>query len=426
MIKLAVMCYPKLFSPNVGRDDIFVKRCCLMKKLLIFCAALVCATVVGCAMPEKKEEAKVFYPEPPELPRIQFLASFTGSKDIEPAKSAFDVFLGGKDVGRLLQKPYGVGIYDGKMYVCDTMQGVMVFDFQKKTFQPFQGNHGQGKQMQPINISIDKSGNKYVADPARGQVLVYDKNDFYMRAVGTPGGWRPVDAAAYEDRLYVADIKNGEIKVFDKETGTLVKQFGQKGELKDHLSLPANIAFDSDGYLYVSDIGRFQIIKFDRDGHIIKALGEVGSEPSHFARPKGISLDRDGNIYAVDAAFDVVQIFDNKAQLLMFFGKPGIGPGDLQLPAKVAVDYDNIKYFANYADPSFDIQNIIIVTSQMGDSMVNVYALGREKGKKYPTNEELAKQVKEKFDKLKKEEEEKNRGKVEEGTNGEQKKAESK
>jgi len=394
-----------------------------MKKLLVLCAAFVFAITVGCAMPEKKEDARVFFPEPPELPRIQFLASFTGSKDIEPRKSAFDVFLTGKESGNFLQKPYGIAMYDGKMYVCDTMQGVMIFDFKKKTFGPLLGNHGPGKLVQPINISIDKAGNKYVADAARGQVLVYDRNDFYVKAIGTPGGWRPVDAAVYEDRLYVADIKNAEIKVFDKETGAPLHQFGQKGDPKDHLSLPANIAFSPDGDLYVSDIGRFQVVKFDRDGHVRGTFGEAGSEPGHFARPKGISVDRDGDLYAVDAAYDTVQIFDKDAHLLVFFGKPGTGPGDLDLPAKVTVDYDSVKYFLPYADPTFDVEHIIIVTNQMGDRMVNVYAYGKEKGKQYPTNEELAKQVKEKFEKLRKEAEGKNKDKAEEGTNGDAKKA---
>ena len=374
-----------------------------MKKLLIFYVAVVFAVAVGCAMPEKKEEAKVFYPDPPDLPRIQFLASFTGSRDIEPGKSAFDVFLSGKQFGSVLQKPYGIAMYDGKMYVCDTMQGVMIFDFQKKTFGPLQGNRGPGKLMQPVNISIDSDGNKYVADPARGQVIVYDKSDSYIKAIGTPGGWRPVDVVAYEDKIYVADIKNAEIKVFDKGSGEQVQQFGQIGDPKDRLSLPANIAFDPGGDLYVSDIGRFQIVKFDRDGHVRGTFGELGSETGHFARPKGIAVDRDSNLYAVDAAFDVVQMFNKDGHLLAFFGKPGTGPGDLDLPAKVSVDYDSVKYFAHYADPSFEVHHLVIVTNQLGNRMVNVYAFGKEKGKKYPTDEELEAQAKAKLEKLRKE-----------------------
>ncbi len=364
------------------------------------------ALMYSCAPPEKKEQPLVFYPEPPELPRVQFLASFDGSKDIVEEKSAFDVFLTGKESGSVLQKPYGVAVYDGKIYVCDTLKSVMVFDFQARTFSPLQGAHGLGTLLQPLNISIDKEGNKFVTDPVRGQVVMFDKNDFYVRAFGTPGAWRPVDAAVYEGLVYVADRKNGEIKVFDKATGALVKRIGQKGDVKEHLALPTNIAFDSEGYFYVSDLGRFQILKFDRDGHLRDTLGEVGSEAGHFARPKGIALDRDGNLYVVDAAFDSIQVFNKDKQLLLFFGKAGKTPGDLQLPAKVAVDYDSVKYFTKYAAPNFEVNYLVVVTSQLGDHMLNVYGVGREKDKKYPTDEELARQLKERLDQMKKDKDE--------------------
>jgi sugar lactone lactonase YvrE len=378
-----------------------------MKKLHFLCMALAAVIIVGCAAPERKEESKVFYPEPPELPRIQFLASFTGSQDIQSKQSAFDVFLTGKEGGSVLQKPYGVAVYDGKIYVCDTMQGVRIFDFEKKTFGGLQGAHGLGNLLQPINISVDKDGNKYITDPARGQVLMFDKNDFFVRAFGTPGVWRPVDAAAFEDRVYVVDVKNAEIRVFDRETGDLLKKFGQKGEPKDILVLPTNIAFDHDGYLYVSDSGRFQVVEFDRDGHERATIGELGSEPTKFARPKGVALDRNGNLYVADAAFDSIQVFNKDHRLLLFFGKGGTGPGDLELPAKVAINYDSVKYFTKYADPGFEIEYIIAVTSQLGDHMVNVYGFGKEKGKKYPTDEELAKQLQEKWEALQKEKDEK-------------------
>ncbi len=377
-----------------------------MNKLLLLCMALVAALLYSCAPPERKEQALVFYPEPPELPRVQFLASYDGSKDIVPEKTAFDVFLTGKEGGTVLQKPYGVAVYDGKIYVCDTLKTVMVFDFRARTFNPLQGAHGPGTLLQPINISVDKEGNKFVTDAVRGQVVMYDKNDFYVKAFGSPGAWRPVDAAAYEGLLYVVDRKNAEIKVFDKATGALVQKIGQKGEPKEHLGLPTNIAFDSAGYFYVSDTGRFQILKFDRDGHLRDALGEVGSEAGHFARPKGIALDRDNNLYVADAAFDSIQVFNKDKHLLLFFGKAGKGPGDLQLPAKVVVDYDSVQYFSKYAAPNFEINYLVVVTSQLGDHMVNVYGVGREKDKKYPTDEELARKLKEKLEQMKKDKEE--------------------
>ena len=160
---------------------------------------------------------------------------------------------------------------------------------------------GYGKLMQPINISIDKDGNKYVSDPIRNQVVMFDKNDFYVKAFGPVEGWKPTDAVAFEGLLYVADEKNGEIKVFDISSGALRNSIGKKGE---SMGLPTNLAFDSEGYLYVSDPGRFHIVKLDRDGNVRGTIGSLGKVPGSFARPRGIALDRQNRVYAVDAAFN--------------------------------------------------------------------------------------------------------------------------
>jgi DNA-binding beta-propeller fold protein YncE len=359
----------------------------------------------GCASaPPVVKQEPIFYPEPPELPHIQFLRSYTSSRDIEPTKSSFEKFVTGtKEVIRRLDKPYGVAIYDGKIYVCDTNSTVMVFDLKKQTFEPLQGAQGRGKLVQPVNISIDNQGNKYVTDPIRGQVVLYDKNDFFVKAYGEPGTWKPVDSAVFGDKLYVADSKNGEIKIFDKESGELVQTFGHQGDPKNWLALPTNLTFDREGYLYVSDSGRFQIVKLDRDGGVRGTIGQIGNQLGTFARPRGVALDRAERLYAVDAAFDNVQIFTKDGQLLLFFGKAGNKPGDLYLPARVTIDYANLSYFESYVDPKFQMEAIILVTSQFGDSMVNVYALGKEKGKKYPTEDEIRKILEERIKKLQEE-----------------------
>jgi DNA-binding beta-propeller fold protein YncE len=359
-----------------------------------FAVALILLSA-GCASaPDVKQQASVFYPEPPELARLQFLKSFTGSKDIVPERSSFSKFVtGAQEVVVKLDKPYGVAIRDGKIYVCDSNQTVMVIDLEKKTFLPLQGAQGRGKLIQPLNISIDKDGNKYVSDPIRQQVVMFDKNDLYVKSFGPVEGWKPIDAVVYEDKLYVADIKNRDVKVLSLENGEIVQRLGSSGEPKDRLGLPTNLAFDKDGFLYVSDAGRFQIVKLDRDGNLRSTIGSHGSQLASFARPRGITIDKENRVYAVDAAFDNVQMFTKDGQLLFYFGKPGNNPGDLFLPAQVAVDYNNISYFQSYVDPKFEIEALVIVTSQFGDRLVNVYGLGKEKGKTYPTEEELKKRA---------------------------------
>jgi len=349
----------------------------------------------ACATPARKQEAPVFFPPPPELPRLQFLTAFSGRKDIEQ-QSGFNKFVVGELSDVKFDKPYGVAMHAGKIYVCDSTRTVIVLDLAKKTFAPLAGAlAGPGLLKQPINISIERDGTKYVTDPVRAQVVVFDSKDAYVKAYGQPGPWRPVDAVPFEGRLYVADNANGVIKVFDKASGEVVKTIGDQGDPANRLDRPTNLAFDHDGYLYVTDISRFQVVKFDRDGHFQSTFGRAGDGPGQFARPKGVALDRENHVYAVDAAFSTVQIFNREGRLLMFFGEGGEKPGNFTLPAKVAIDYDNLQYFRDYAQPGFEMEYLVLVTSQFGPRLVNVLAYGHEKGKRYPTDAEILKLIEE-------------------------------
>ena len=369
----------------------------------LFCSLILVLGVImvsGCATtPKPNEEIEaVFYPDPPAAPRIQFLRSFTSSDDLGAAASAFDDFLTGSAEQKYrLAKPYGVALHDGKIYVCDSQATLVVFDVKNNKFYRMEGAKGLGKVVQPINIALDSEGNKFVADPVRRQVMMYDKEDLYVKGFGYVGKWKPVDAVPLDGLLYVVDAEEREIKVFDIETGKIVQKFGRNNKPEENLGLPTGISIGPDKLLYISDSGRFQVVVYDRDGHQIRAIGRPGTNLGHFARPRGVSVDREGRIYAVDGAFENVQIFRNDGQLLLFFGGSGTMPGNLFLPADVFIDYDNIEYFKEYADPNFDIEYLVVVTSQFGKRLINVYGFGTEKGRTYPTEEELKEKAEQKL-----------------------------
>ncbi|HXX80732.1 MAG TPA: hypothetical protein VEI46_04235 [Thermodesulfovibrionales bacterium] len=351
--------------------------------------------LASCAAPPKKKEEVVFYPPPPELPRLQYLTSFSSSKDVEEEQSALELFVVGKREPQAISKPYGVAIYDGKLYVCDTNVGVLIFDLKGKSFGFLKGARGPGKLIQPVNISIDADGVKYVTDPIRSQVVAFDRSDEYLTAYGLKEQWKPTNAVPFGDMLYVVDHENKAIRVFDKKSRELVRTLGDRGDQGERLSTPANIAFDKEGDLYVTDTGRFQVVKYDRDGHFKSAIGGLGDNLGQFARPRGIAIDRQGHIYVADAAFNNVQEFNKDGRLLLYFGEAGDGPGQFILPAQVIVDYDNLEYFRKYVQPGFEAENLIIVTSQLGSHLVSIFAGGKEQGKKYPGDEEVLQYLKE-------------------------------
>src|SRR5512140_3220981 len=106
----------------------------MKQRLFLLALAALVISIVGCAAPLPKRE-EVFLPEPPDLPRFQYLASFTGSQAIQE-QSAFDGVVAGVAPKGGVDKPYGAAVYDGKIYVCDTNSTVVIFDFKKKTFEP--------------------------------------------------------------------------------------------------------------------------------------------------------------------------------------------------------------------------------------------------------------------------------------------------
>ncbi|MCU7905649.1 MAG: 6-bladed beta-propeller [Candidatus Thiodiazotropha sp. (ex Epidulcina cf. delphinae)] len=342
--------------------------------------------LVGCATgPTDEREGHLFYPPLPNPPRIQYLATFSNEIDVKGELGGLGKFvLGGEENMSSVDKPYGTALFDGKIHVVDARgAGYAIFDLKAKEFRFIKGSGG-GYLQKPINMDIDSEGNKYVTDTIRQQVVVFDRNDEYIRAFGVKGQFKPSDVAVDDDRLYVANLLNSDIHVLDKQTGEALFQFPPKGDAAgpEHLAHPTNLAL-RDGYLYVADSTASKVVKFTTSGEYVATIGRMGTNVGEFARPKGVAVDKAGNIYVVDAAFENVQIFTEEGKLLLYFGGPGPARENINLPTTVVVDYDNVEYFQQYAAPDFKIEYVILVASQFGLSKVNAFGFGKIEGMDY-------------------------------------------
>lgn len=341
--------------------------------------------LVGCAGTPQAPRAPtkaVFYPPQPDLPRIQFLKSYSGEIDLDPGeKSKFAEFVLGKETKQKpsLNKPYGVALRDDKLYVVDTRgNGYVIFDLISKQFRLING------LQKPINITIDEEGNKYVTDTMLDQIAVYDRNDERIMTYGGNNEYKPSDVAVLGDKLFVADVQNNQIQVLNKATGQKIYAIADSGSDKDRLYHPTNLAIEGNGNILVSDTSNFRVAEFTQDGRYIRQLGEIGTSFGKFARPKGIAVDHEGRIYVVDAAFQNVQVFDTEGNLLMYFGGSGVGPGQLYLPTDIYIDYTSVAYFQQYAEPGFELEYIILIANQFGPNKVNVYGFGKMRDMMYP------------------------------------------
>lgn len=340
--------------------------------------------VSGCAtLPKITQEKQkpVFYPPEPDQPRLQFLASFSSSDDLSASPSAFRKFIIGDVKGaKPIVKPYGISVFNNKIYVCDTVHnGIDILDLEKAKFEYFRPKEA-AQLIDPINLCFDANGDMYVADSRRGQVVIFDKDGDYLGAIGKKSELKPTGVLIRGEKIYICDLKTHSVRIFglkDRQYLSSVPGEGAKEEAK--LFSPTNIAIDEEGNLYVSDTGAFRVQKYNLNGEFLKSIGSHGDSLGQFARPKGVAVDREGKIYVVDSAFENVQIFDQEGKLLLFFAEPGGSPVSLVLPAGIAIDYSLKDYFAPLIDPSFEVEYLVLVTSQYGDRKVSIFGFGHKK-----------------------------------------------
>ncbi len=315
----------------------------------------------------------VFFPAPPDTPRIQYLTRFSTSRDITGQRSRFVEYIMGKSEEKPIRKPYGIAIRRGKIYICDTMLGGLeIINLKEKTFDYFTPS-GYGRLKKPINCFTDESGTLYVADAARRQVVLFDSTGRYLRAVGNPAEMKPTDVAVSGDKIWVSDLENHRILIFSGHTYRKIDSLprtaaGEPG----YLYSPTNLCL-AGGRLYVSDMGDFRVKIYSAEGEFLSSVGGFGNTPGRFVRPKGIAVAPDSNLYVADAGFENVQIFNPGGNLLMFFGGTYRGPGDMWLPAKVIVDTEHLAYFRQYVDPAFQLKYLVFVTNQYGPDKISVY-----------------------------------------------------
>jgi sugar lactone lactonase YvrE len=147
--------------------------------------------------------------------------------------------------------------------------------------------------------------------------------------------------------LYVADVDLDQILVYDADTFKLLRKIGTTG--KDHtlttpgnFAKPSGVAVDADGNLYVADMLNARIEVFDADGNFIRTFGKRGDGPGYFAMPKGVAIDCDGHIWVTDAQQNRLQVYTPDGQLLIYIGNgQGLLPGMFSGVQYVTIDKQN-------------------------------------------------------------------------------------
>jgi hypothetical protein len=187
---------------------------------------------------------------------------------------------------------------------------VLEFDTSGKLLRSW----GGGTFNNPHSIDVDRDGNVWLVDSGiangRGsQVFKYTPDGKLLMTLGKAGvtGNGPDEfnepnavKVAPNGDVFVASAhkfpacEESRIQKFSKD-GKFIKEFGGKGSGPGATTCPHQMAFDSNGRLFVAELGKnFRISVFDQDGKFIAGWKQFGSAT-------GVYIDRNDLLYVTDS-----------------------------------------------------------------------------------------------------------------------------
>ena len=196
------------------------------------------------------------------------------------------------------------------------------------------GNSGDGglatlaKLNGPTSVSLDGTGNLYVADTGNHRVRKFTPGGI-MLAVGDTVG--PIDTAPdAAGNVYIADVSAGRI-YFAAASGVVVP-------FLDGLRLPGGVALDSGGNLYVSDTAAGRVFVRSASG----AIEEFGA--GRWISPRGIAISQDGEVFVADSGLGQVLRGRTSGSIT-----PVVMDGPMGTPWDVAIGASGKLYVADAA-----------------------------------------------------------------------------
>ena len=287
-----------------------------------------------------------------------------------------------------LATPYSSLVHPvtGDMFVSDTFHSrIQVYDSDGVFTNSFStGTHPYDLELDSANdvLYVARGSSVLLLDATTGSQISTIGSGFCNIATGSgcvdPDGSGPLELGdgqfhisqylaldSDDNLLYVSDLGNHRVQVFNSTTGDFLFKFGSfcrvstgtdcvdpdgtgPLELGDgQLNSPRGIDIDlSSDELYVADAANSRIQVFDAtSGDFVFKFGTRGTDSGEFVDPMDVVLDESGFVYVSEFQNHRVQVFDKDGSFVTSFGQIGSSLGQIAFPRGISLHPTNGEVF---------------------------------------------------------------------------------
>ena len=363
-------------------------------KLLTILTAIACMILVGCGSDSRSPSGST------ASYRITTIAGTdSGSGD------------GGSATEALLTFPYSLAVDgQGNLYIADAENhrirkvdtNGIITTFAGTGEEGFGGDGGPAtaaKLKWPSGVAVDNDGNVYIADQENERIRAVDTDGIITTFAGSGsynyrGGedgipateaslnWPTGVAVDGQGDVYIADSYNNLIRKVDSDgliatiagSGRIFGFFeepdeddiGDGGPATDaKLDFPIGVAVDSEGNVYVADVGHNRVRMLTRTGtgYVITTIAGTGDEgdedgdgdigdggPAMDAQlnaPRGVTIDDEGYVYIADTGNNRIRRISPDGVITTVAGDESTMGARLSIPRGITVDAEGNLYVAD-------------------------------------------------------------------------------
>jgi DNA-binding beta-propeller fold protein YncE len=216
-----------------------------------------------------------------------------------------------------------------------------------------QTGKGKGEFTYPRAIDLTNDGSLFVVDKT-GRIQKLSPEGECLNIINMPliETGKPTGlSVAPNGNLYVADTHYHRVVIFSPE-GKLIDEFGKFGQENGCFIYPTDVAFSTDGRIFVSEYGgNDRISVFTEQGDFLYCFGTPGSGSGQLARPSALCVDSARKcLYVADACNHRIAIYKLDGQLIEYIGSAGIAPGQLRYPYDLALLADGTLVVCEYGN----------------------------------------------------------------------------